>query len=193
MFWLRWLSVLTGALSIYSVGIHVYRLPLTDTFQYLLGYYRAVFYPVADVINYLVAMIGIRWSIPNDILIMYLLLGASFARFDVYSHSSEGVAASPKYIRIPVGSTARNDEPKKGPMRTRIDSVLYLIAPFLFVITWPFVFIVFISMAFEKGNAGYWSKQILRYVTVGMCREVFKVIVLFFLFIIINAASPSLF
>jgi hypothetical protein len=84
-FWLRWFSILLGAISLFSLAQKLGHLDLAPIFKDMLNFYRAMFHPIADTITsslrWVLALVSIKLpQIPADVIVMYFLIGATLGR-----------------------------------------------------------------------------------------------------------------
>ncbi len=84
-FWLRWGGVLLGAISLFSLVQKLSDFGLAPIFKDMLGFYRATFHPIADIIinalKWALALVSIRLpKIPPDVVVIYLLIGTALLR-----------------------------------------------------------------------------------------------------------------
>ena len=180
-FWFGWLGRLTAAISIYNlVSAHIYRMPVDDLFRAILSYYRSIFYFPVDIIKNLAEKIRIPLHvIPNDLIILYVIGGASLCRFALYGRTQDA--------RL----NAFHDLPR-SPLR-KFESLTLLL------ITWPALIVAFLIAenltlldAQNPARQG-WEvrRQAAEYLVGGMTIEFLKAVGIFLLFFLFNAATPS--
>ena len=168
--WFGWLGRITATISLYNiVNAHVERLPVSIVFRSVLNYYRQVFYPVADCLKHIVALVHINIPFSNDSIILYLLLGASFARYELRDLWEEPGAGMPS------------------------NRILRHAMPFLFTLIYPvfFYFGTYTSIV-SSGESRDSSRRRFKEMIIGTLLELLRIGCIFLLFLLFNAANPSI-
>jgi hypothetical protein len=76
--WYDWIGLLAAGLSLYNFSVHVWHLRVSEMFGEILRYYRSLFHPIASFFGDHIHRWASEWlgwniSIPNDVLILYVL------------------------------------------------------------------------------------------------------------------------
>jgi hypothetical protein len=102
----KWLGILTGAISLYNIGLKLSVMPVTEVFQRILEFYRYLVHPfaalLAEAVSYIfLHLMGIQLPyIPRDVIVLYVLGAAATYRSDY--DIKTGLAVSAKDISISV-------------------------------------------------------------------------------------------
>ncbi len=187
-FWFRWLCRITAAISLYNIAkAHIEHLPVSAVFCDVLNYYRSIFYPVAACLRHIVAFVHIRIPLSNDYIILYCLVGTSFARFSMLSSLPDPLDEDER-MKL---ENMRLAKMEYAESNWYIFSVLVL--PPILVIVWPICFAAYgIPLFSSHSTIRHRSRRDLKALAVGTLQELRDIVCIFVLFLLLNAATPSI-
>jgi hypothetical protein len=146
-FWFRWGGILLGAMSLFSLIQKLYGFGLAPVFKHFVAFYRAAFYPLADIIiggmTWLFALAGLRLpQISSDIIVIYVLVGAAFFRYALIYAQRKRRAQEIIYIDIDLPDEVKADYTRLTTASLSKITRLEIGFIFIFSLLWPVAILI---------------------------------------------------
>lgn len=159
--WFRWLGVLLGAISLFSLSQKLWNFGISSVFSDILSFYRTLFHPAAELI-----ISGLRWvlasisvklpNIPADAVVIYMLFCAAASRTAIRQFTDDELA----------------EKPNSGAV-----VVLYVLAFIYIMVIFPILAMATLIALFFRKNAEV-NKLNIRYISTWMA-ELLRVVTAF--------------
>ena len=136
--WFEWLSILLAGFSFFSLVQKLFGFGVASIFKDLVSFYRAVFYPIADVImgglHWLFALVSIELPhIPQDIVVTYTLIGSALCKYSVSDFRKAARHWEKGEVDSRGGTTRATEKPSKltNVIKVGLYSLIWPVALFL--------------------------------------------------------------
>ena len=82
-FWLKWGGILLGGISVFNFAREIYQVSLASMFFSFIAFYESIFYPIANVVLFILKNVLFFITIPNisrDVVVIYFVIGGATTR-----------------------------------------------------------------------------------------------------------------
>jgi|CXWL01.1.fsa_nt_gi hypothetical protein len=176
---IRWLSIFTGALSLFYLGHAWFEFGLVDLFTRVYAWYAGILHPVVDLLKPLALSLAwlVGWSLPpwwKDAMVVYLALGGASSRgglFPMWDAMIDAQDWRGLAKRDPSEANLRTLRGKEERLR-RWESIALVLIP-LRMVGWP-LFWAWDLFVILPRRLGFWSSNEISVVDVRLSFKDFR-------------------